>query len=124
MARPHLRRAAVDGVSYWLSASAAAGSARSPRAVLLPSYDEYTVAYRDRSAVLDPRHAAAARNGIFTPPLLLDGRIVGTWTRRVERDAVAIDLQPFAKPTAATARAIAVAAARYGRFVGRPARIV
>jgi hypothetical protein len=97
---------------------------RSPHAVLLPPYDEYTVAYRDRSAALDPAHAAAARNGIFSPTIVLDGRIAGTWTRRLTKDGVAIALQPFATLTRARARAVAAAADRYGRFIGRPARVV
>ena len=112
------------------SAPTSPGSARTmtktrpPHVVLLPPYDEYTVAYRDRSAALDPKHAAAARNGIFSPTIVLDGRIAGTWTRRIEPDAASIALQPFTALTGATARAVAAAAARYGRFLGRPARSV
>jgi hypothetical protein len=99
-------------------------SAPRPHAVLLPPYDEFTVAYLDRTAALDPKHAAAARNGIFSPTILLDGRIVGTWTRRLSRDAVEIALKPFAPLTGGRARSVAAAAVRYGRFIGRPARIV
>jgi hypothetical protein len=95
-----------------------------PHVALLPPYDEYTVAYRDRSAALDPAHAAAAKNGIFSPTVVLDGRIVGTWTRRLSRGEVAIALKPFAPLTGARARSVAAAAARYGRFLGRPAHIV
>ena len=97
---------------------------KSPHVVLLPPYDEYTVAYRDRSAALDPAHAAEARNGIFRPTIVVDGRIAGTWTRRLERDAVTIALKPFTALTGAPARRVAAAAARYGRFLGRPARSV
>jgi hypothetical protein len=96
---------------------------RSPHAVLLPAYDEYTVAYRDRTAALDPAHAGAARNGIFSPTIVLDGRIAGTWTRRIEADAVTVALKPFAKLSRASARLVAREAARYGRFLGRPARV-
>jgi hypothetical protein len=95
-----------------------------PHAVLLPPYDEYTVAYRDRSAALDPKHAAAARNGIFSPTIVLDGRIKGLWTRRLEKEAVSIALKPFAPLTGASVRHVASEAARYGRFVGRRARVV
>jgi hypothetical protein len=115
-----LRRASVDGMWHWLSASATAGGTRSPRAVLLPCYDEYTVAYRDRSAALDPRHAVRARNGIFRPTILLDGRIVGTWTRRLTGAGVAIALTPFARLTGERRRAVAAAADRYARFLDRP----
>jgi Winged helix DNA-binding domain len=95
-----------------------------PHAVLLPPYDEYTVAYRDRSAALDPADAAAAKNGILGPTIVLDGRIVGTWTRQLSRDVVAIALKPFAPLTGARARSVAAAANRYARFIDRPARIV
>jgi hypothetical protein len=95
-----------------------------PYVLLLPPYDEYTVAYRDRSAALDPKHVAAARNGIFWPTIVLDGRIAGTWKRRLDRDRVAIALQTFAKLSGASARLVAREADRYGRFLGRPARVV
>ena len=92
--------------------------------MLLPPYDEYTVAYQDRRAALDPRHAAAARNTILGPTILLDGRIIGTWTRQLTSDGVTIALTPFAKLTGQRRAAVAAAADRYGRFLGRPARIV
>jgi hypothetical protein len=104
--------------------SAVPRSRQFPHAVLLPPYDEYTVAYQDRSAALDPAHAAAARNGIFSPTIVIDGRIAGTWTRRLTTGAVTIALTPFAPLTAERLRAVAGAAGRYGRFIGRTARIV
>jgi len=108
--------------------AAPSSSHRAPRtahpALLLSPYDEYTVAYRDRSAALDPKHAAAARNGIFGPTVVLDGRIVGTWKRRLDRDRVEIAVEMFAKLSGASARLIAREAARYGRFVGLPASLV
>ena len=97
-------------------------SHRPRHAVLLPPYDEFTIAYRDRGAVLDLKHAAAARNGIFSPTILLDGHIAGLWARRLTRDAVTVELQPFVTLTATQSRGLQAAAARYGRFVGRPVR--
>ena len=130
-----LRSATIDGVVYWSGRTRAseptmrrgprAGSSpRSPHAVLLPPYDEYTVAYRDRSAALDPKDAARARYGILGPTILVDGRIVGTWTRRLTGRDVAIALTPFARLTGDVARAVAAAAERYGRFLRRPGRLV
>ena len=93
-------------------------------ALLLPPYDEYTVAYKDRSAALDPKHAAATRNGIFSPTIVIDGRIAGLWARRDTASATTISLQPLRRLTPPQSRAIAAAAARYGRFLDRPVRIV
>jgi hypothetical protein len=128
-ASPRLEDDRIDGEQYWLARqperSATMTRARPrPDAVLLPPYDEYTVAYQDRRAALDPAHAAAARNGIFSPTIVLDGRIVGTWTRRLTRDAVAIGLQPFAPLTGARLRAVTAAADRYRQFIRRPADVV
>jgi hypothetical protein len=121
-ARTHLHSTTIEGTVYW-HGEPSRGSVAQGHAVLLPPYDEYTVAYQDRRAALDPRHAAAARNGILGPTILLDGRIIGTWTRQLTRDAVTIALTPFAKLTGARRQAVAAAADRYGRFIGRPARI-
>ena len=41
---------AVDGLTYWSVESSASGSLREATAHLLPIYDEYLVAYRDRVA--------------------------------------------------------------------------
>lgn len=57
---------------------------------LLPAWDEYTVAYRDRGAFLDAAHASRTGNGIFKPALLADGRIAGTWKRTVSGPGVGI----------------------------------
>jgi hypothetical protein len=88
--------------------------------VLLPPYDEYTVAYRDRTAALDPKHAAEARNGIFSPTILLDGRIVGTWTRAERANDVRVSTRLFGRLDASKARALADAVERYRAFK-RPA---
>jgi hypothetical protein len=47
----------------------------------LPAFDEYLIAYADRTAVLAPEHTgkAIASNGIFRPTILHGGHIVGTW---------------------------------------------
>lgn len=120
MARLHLRRTTVDGVTYWLAASRSGGNGRSPRAVLLPPYDEYTVAYRDRGAALDPKHRVAAKNGIFSPTILLDGRIAGTWTRTETADDLKVSTRLFRPLENAEARALAGAVERYRAFK-RPA---
>ena len=134
-ARSHLHPLVIEGQSYWLGTTPGSASlkslrstssrpSRGPHAVLLPPYDEYTVAYQDRSAALDPMHVAAARNGIFSPTIVLNGRIVGTWTRRLTNDAVTMALTPFGRLTGERRRAVSAAADGYGRFIGRRARIV
>jgi len=122
MARPGLRSERIDGAVYWHAERRGSALSRdlAAHAVLLPPYDEYTVAYRDRGAAIDPRHAEAARNGILGPTILLKGRVAGTWTRRLANGRLAVALTPFAALGRSAALSTAAAAARYGRFLGRP----
>jgi hypothetical protein len=127
MARPGLQSEQIEGAVYWRAESKGAALLREFRiashAALLPAYDEYTVAYRDRRAALDPAHAEAARNGIFSLTIVLKGRVAGTWTRQLVNGRVAVALKPFAPLNGASGRAVAAAAERYGRFLGRPVEI-
>jgi hypothetical protein len=125
LARPYLERTSIIGETDRAGGKApqSVPAPRTPHVALLPPFDEYTVAYRDRSAVLPAKHAAPARNGIFGPIVVIDGQVAGTWTRRLTGDAVAIALKPFVRLPAGTAPGVAAAAARYGRFLGRPARL-
>jgi len=108
----------IDGQAYWLSPSLPSAKVAEPSAYLLPAFDEYTVAYKDRSAVLDPAYAIQAGNGI-SPTIVVDGQIVGTWKRTFTKDAVVITLSPFTLLSEAQNQAVAAAAERYRRFVGK-----
>jgi hypothetical protein len=89
---------------------------------LLPNYDEYIVAYADRSAVHDAAaHDLDARGNIlFSHTIVLDGRVVGAWKRTLRRDAVVLDTTLLAPLSPAATEAVAAAAARYGAFLGLP----
>ena len=97
-----------------------AASVPSAHVVLLPPYDEFTVAYLDRSAALDPADAARARNGIFSPTIVIDGRIAGTWTRIEKPRDVTVVPRLFRALTKPESRALEAAVARYRAFK-RPA---
>ena len=90
-------------------------------AYLLPPYDEYTIAYKDRSAVLDPAHGGVVSgNGIFYPIIVLGGQVAGTWKRELKKDSVVITLSPFKPLKKKEREAVAAAAEQYGSFLGKP----
>jgi hypothetical protein len=122
LAKSRLAQETIDGQTYWLSASLSSATEPSPTAHLLPAYDEYTVAYKDRSAVLNPLYAKQknAGNGIFFPTIVIDGQIVGTWKPAFKKDSIVITLNYFAKLNEAQSRAVAKAANDYGKFFGAP----
>lgn len=108
-----LQKITVDGETFWLSKDV---SEVKPfkSAYLLPSYDEYTVAYKDRSHLLDPAHATKARNGIFNPVIVVDGKIAGTWKRTLKKDSVSIEKELFKKGIPSLANVEKT----YGKFLG------
>jgi DNA glycosylase AlkZ-like len=120
MAKRFLAQETINGQAYWLASSTPATKDPSPTAYLLPAYDEYTVAYKDRSAALNPEHAKLPNygHGIFNPTIVVDGQVVGTWKRTLNKDSLAISPSPFAKLKRAETRAVAEAATRYGKFLG------
>lgn len=116
-----LTQEVVDGRTYWLGAVARGAVPESPAIYLLPPFDEYTVAYRDRSAVLDPvQKGVISSNGIFYPTIVVDGRVAGLWKRAIKKESVVITLSPFAPLKKKERQAAAAAAERYGAFLGMP----
>lgn len=117
-AKPSLVSEVVGRETFWRSHAAPVAS---QSASLLPAFDEYLVAYRNRDAVLDPRHAKRvnAGGGLLSPCVVIDGQVIGTWRRALSRETVAIDLDLFAPVTSRVLRRIRQAAQRYGEFLGR-----
>jgi DNA glycosylase AlkZ-like len=116
----------LDGARYHLAPEAASLPGPARRAHLLPGFDEYLLGYADRSAALAPEHSEAivpGGNGMFKPTIVFDGRVVGTWGRTLRSGGVVVDAAPFDRLRPAVVEAIEEAAAAYGAFLGRPARL-
>ena len=117
MSRSHLVEEVVDGRSYWRSSALPTAENSSPTAYLLPPYDEYTIAYKDHRAILDPRHAQPARDAVYGGAIVIDGQVAGYWRRTFKKATVVIELNPFMALNEAQYRAIRAAAEGYGAFV-------
>ena len=111
--------ATVDGAVHWYRTPARRPRTGGPRAFLLPPYDEYTVAYADRGAVVDPAQLREAKYGIG-PNVIVDGRIAGFWKRQVKKTKVVIDLELTQPVDDGQRAAIAGAADRYRTFLELP----
>ncbi|CAN5900769.1 winged helix DNA-binding domain-containing protein [soil metagenome] len=127
-----LRRDVVDGRTHWSSgvvrrrvASAPAGPAPG-QAHLLSLFDEYISSYQDRSAIVAPEHARTLwpMGNAVTHVIVFDGKIVGTWSRRLAAKAVEVAPRFFERPRNAAKREVAAAARRYAAFLGLPLTLV
>jgi hypothetical protein len=113
----------IGGQMYWYAPSAPVAPDPAPTAYLLPNYDEYIVAYKDRRAIMDAAQAARLDprgNVLFSHTIVLDGQVAGIWKRTLTNDTVLLDTAALAPLTAAAQDAITAAADRYGRFLGLP----
>jgi hypothetical protein len=77
-----LQPVSVEGVQYWLPRKALPIVSDPLPLLLLPPFDEYTVAYADRSVAGDPTLLRSIGHGL-APNILINGRIAGTWKRTV-----------------------------------------
>ena len=119
------RQASIDGQGYWSvgrNHQAAPGARRNPAAHLLPIYDEYLVAYRDRAAVphsWQPSGSTVA----FRHAVIVDGQVAGTWRIANDEAGTTMTITPARTLTARERHAARQAAARYERFLGREIRV-
>jgi hypothetical protein len=122
-ARAALVSERIGNRTFWLVPSTAVRA--STAAHLLPAWDEFTVAYRDRTDILDPRFALRvnAGGGVLKPVIVRRGQVVGTWQRTIEKRGVVVRPTFFARAGQAERAAVGVAARTYGRFLGLPAAI-
>jgi hypothetical protein len=115
----------LDGKTYWSAAGARRPRGKAPAALLLSIFDEYTIAYRDRSALQGTLslEQLITRGNALTSVLILDGRLAGTWKRTIGRAGVQVSTSPF-RPLSAQERAsLEEAASAYGRFLGLPVEL-
>jgi hypothetical protein len=126
LAAAGLAAAEIDGGQYWLGAGTVPVSKPAAAAYLLPAFDEYTVAYSDRSAVLAGRDLPGSdlvKGDLLNPLMVLDGLAVGVWKPTTGRSSVTITLAPFEGVTDAEVGRFDEPCSRYGKFTGLDIRV-
>ena len=114
----------ANGRSYWFSPSAPRLRARPPGAAILPLYDEYLIAYKDRSAARVPAEwNLRVPSDPFMSPVIVDGKVVGGWKRTLTTSSVAITFTAFVTLNRTAQRAVADSAEAYAAFLGLTAEI-
>lgn len=110
-----------DGTLWIAPAAPAAGPAlRTSGPLLLGTFDELLVAYRDlRNVDADGRPG----NELRSRPIVIDGVTVGTWTRHPARRDVTIEAVLDAPPDDAQRAGLRAAVDRFGAFLGLPGRL-
>ena len=117
------RRRDEGGLAYWSLPGKLPGSSRSrgTTALLLPIYDEYLVAYRDRVVVPHTQSQITKVPGwnvTFQHAVVINGQVVGTWRIPRVGERISIDVTVVPGVSARDRSAVVAAAERYGRFRG------
>jgi hypothetical protein len=114
----------IDGKTYWLNPALAPRRFRSPLVHLLPIYDEFLIAFKDREwctpVLTSSAGVPALTPNTFVHQLVIDGRVEGFWTITARKEEVSVSVAPFGRLAPAHHAAVAAAAQRYGRVLQRP----
>jgi hypothetical protein len=117
----------IEGKDYWFDAEAGPAGKASGTAHLLPNFDEYTVAYRDRTAVVPPGRpfepALISNGGVFSNVVTIEGRARGDWRRTVTRGGVRVDVRLLDRLEPSEVAAVEKAGHRLARFLERPVEL-
>src|SRR4051812_4992456 len=121
------RREEVDSLTYWTAGQPRRGATRDQVVHLLPIYDEYLVAYRDREAV--PHRPAAIASAskpsvTFQHAFVIAGHVAGTWRITRSTNGVTIHAVPLRRLNLNERRALIAAVRRYQQFVELPVECV
>jgi hypothetical protein len=85
---------------------------------LLPLFDPYLLAHRDKDHLLSPQHYKRVyRNqGWISPVVLIDGSIAAIWSHKLQRRLLIVKIEPFDKLTRTARAAIEREAGQLAQF--------
>ena len=119
LVQKELEHAEIDDQTYWFSPDIPPESNNPPRAYLLSVFDEYNIGYKDRSAIATDAVSTQLGNmgNALTYILVLDGQLIGSSRRTLQKETVTIELNSFVPLDPAARQAIVAAAQQFGTFL-------
>lgn len=108
----------IGETAYWRLRSSETPARRSGTAYLLPAFDEYFVAYKDRQSALESQDGKSSLTtwDLLGPTVVIDGIAAGKWKRTSDKKSVDVELTRALKKTERAA--IDQATTRYAEFLG------
>jgi hypothetical protein len=83
-----------------------------PSVRLLPNFDPYLMGHANRDHLFAPEYRSRVSRtaGWISAVVLVDGRVVATWTHAVARRALIVTVDPFRKLSPATLKGVRASA--------------
>ena len=115
----------IGGQTYWMAESMPAKFTAVSQVHLLPPFDEFTVAYKDRTAAMHPSYMkrGVVGFGINSPSIVVGERVVGTWGRVLSKQKVFVVPGSTLSAKKVTRDGLTRTAQRYGKFLGMPVSV-
>jgi hypothetical protein len=117
--KSQLTAESVNGETYYYYPALTVKKSSKSQIHLLPSWDEFTVAYKDRSLAIDPAFEKESGHGIFNPNIVANGQIIGTWKRVLKNNTVDIQTGYFSNPAKTILEKTSATARAYAKFIGK-----
>lgn len=91
----------ANGRTFYMKNDLVIPAAGETSALLLPQFDEMVVSYKDRSEMIDEKHygKVMTKNGLFSPTIMLNGEIIGSWRKVMNKKKPEVELNFFDKTT-------------------------
>jgi hypothetical protein len=115
-------KASIGALDYW-TLGPLRERTKNRHLALLPIYDEYLVAYRDREAVPHAYTVVSSPSGRtarFQHALVVNGQVAGTWRLARGARATVLEVTASRKLTRSEQNALAEVVEQYRRFGGEP----
>jgi len=119
-----LAQETIDGKTYWYSPDTEVP--KSEKAHLLSIYDEFTIAYKDRTALGGGRYIEKmlALGNALTAVIVINGMITGNWKRALKKDKVEVTLSIYRELNKKENMLLQKAVDEYGAFLKMPVDLV
>lgn len=121
IAKSELQKEEMEGITYWMHKDQPENFSDISGMLLLPPFDEFLIAYADRSLMLGKythKDVVPFSNGMFFSIIVENGQLIGTWKRTLTKKTVMVDIKPFATINKKQVKAISILASKYANFLG------
>jgi hypothetical protein len=124
-AKTYLIPETIGSVKYWVPYTFEDKLINMSSIHLLPAFDELLISYSDRSSSLTliQNKKIVLDNGIFHPPVVINGQVAGLWKRTFQKNKVIIETDLFQPADKSTKSQIGSKASLFGKFLNKEAEV-
>jgi hypothetical protein len=119
--KPDFLPETIGSSKYWLPQSFSDEVIKETSVYLLPAYDEFLIAYKERNSSLSAinNKRTVSINGIFYPLIVVNGQVAGLWKRITQKNKVIVSTDFFQPPDNVINNLIAEKFKIFGHFAGK-----